>query len=743
MLASEQAPVDARPPCRQERWKDRVGSHDPGSGRMNDVTDPFPNLLAPGRIGGMELRNRVVLPAMDQNNCTEEGLVTDETIAHYEARARGGVGLLIVETSAVSYPHGATARHQPALSHDGVIPDLRRLADAVHAHGAKIVVQACHHGKTSSVDVSEGRPALIPSVPPPPSDPAGMMADTTMDELLRMATLTGGQMPTYAEATVDQLRGIVHAFADAAARVQQAGLDGVEVHAAHGYLLSTFLSPAWNRRDDAYGNSLEGRTRLLVEVITKVRDRCGPDFAVIVRLDGHEYGVEGGITIGDAADHARAAVAAGADAVHVSATSSAGTGVGFTDAPLPWQPNQYEGLARAVKAAVDVPVLAVGRIRPMDAERILGDGGADFVSMGRQLLADPDLVRRLGDGRPDLVRPCINCFVCVAQNFWSAKPVCAVNARLGHYDAPDPPATGSTRHVVVVGGGPGGMECARIAAGRGHSVTLLEAADRLGGTARFSSLTTPLNGEFVGFLRSAIAEAGVDVRTGVRADADTVAALTPDVVVVATGARRDRPRLPGMDLPHVLSGDDLRVLLTGGGDLGAQRPRLPTRLALGAGRLLGLTGDMDRVRSLSRLWMPIGRNIVIIHGDLVGTELAHFLAERGRTVHVLEPGAQPALAMAHPRRWRALHESRNAGVVFHTEAEATAISPTHVEYQQGEASLLLEADTVVIAGGVRADRSLADALLAEGHEVHVVGDAAEEWYIEGAVRSGHRVGAAL
>ncbi len=176
-------------------------------------------------------------------------------------------------------------------------------------------------------------------------------------------------------------------------------------------LLSTFLSPAWNRRDDAYGNSLEGRTRLLTEVITEVRDRCGPDFAVIVRLDGHEYGVEGGITIGDAADHARAAVAAGADAVHVSATSSAGTGVGFTDAPLPWQPNQYEGLARAVKAAVDVPVLAVGRIRPMDAERILGDGGADFVSMGRQLLADPDLVRRLGDGRPDLVRPCINCFV--------------------------------------------------------------------------------------------------------------------------------------------------------------------------------------------------------------------------------------------------------------------------------------------------------------------------------------------
>ncbi len=691
----------------------------------------------------MELRNRVVLPAMDQNNCTEEGLVTDATIAHYEARAKGGVGLLIVETSAVSYPHGATARHQPSLSHDGVIPGLRRLADAVHARGAKIVVQACHHGKTSSVDVSEGRPALIPSVPPPPSDPQGMMADTTMDELMRMATLTGGQMPTYAEATVDQLKGIVGDFADAAARVQQAGFDGIEVHAAHGYLLSTFLSPAWNRRDDAHGGSLEGRTRLLAEVVTAVRGRCGPDFAVIVRLDGHEYGVEGGITIGDAADHARAAVSAGADAVHVSATSSAGTGVGFTDAPLPWQPNQYEGMARAVKAAVDVPVLAVGRIRPMDAERILGDGGADFVSMGRQLLADPDLVRRLGDGRPDLVRPCINCFVCVAQNFWSGRPVCAVNARLGHYDAPDPSPAGSARHVVVVGGGPGGMECARVAAERGHRVTLLEAADRVGGTARFSSLTTPLNGKFVDFLVATIDEAGVDVRTGTRADADTIAALAPDVVVVATGARRDRPDLPGMDLAHVLSGDDLRALLTGDGDLGARRPGLPTRLALRAGRLLGLASDMDRVRSLSRIWMPIGRRVVIVHGDLVGTELAHFLAERGRTVHVLEPGPQPALAMAHPRRWRTLHESRRAGVVFHAGAETTAISPTGVEYLQDGVTHRLEADTVVIAGGVRADRTLADTLLAGGHEVHVVGDADGEWYIEGAVRSGHRVGAAL
>ncbi|MCH2624012.1 MAG: NAD(P)/FAD-dependent oxidoreductase [Acidimicrobiales bacterium] len=710
---------------------------------MNGVNSLFSKLLSPGQLGPLEVRNRIVLPAMDQNNCTEEGLITDETVAHYETRAKGGVGLLIVETSAVSYPHGATARRQPALSDDKAIPGLRRLADAVHAHGAKIIVQICHHGKTSGVDISEGRPALIPSLPPPPSDPRGMMADTTMDELLKMATLTGGQMPSYAEATTGQLVGIVQDFADAANRVQQAGFDGVEIHAAHGYLLSTFLSPAWNRRDDVYGGSLEGRTRLLTDVVVAVRQRCGPEFVIVVRLDGHEYGVEGGITVQDATEHARAAVAASANAIHVSAISSAGTGVGFTDAPIPWQPNQYERFAKHVKEGVNVPVLAVGRIGPSDGERILDNGNADFISMGRQLLADPNLVQRLDAGRPELVRPCINCLVCVAQNFWSGQPVCAVNPQLGHYDKPDPVPTGQPRHVVVVGGGPGGMECALVAAERGHRVTLLEASEQLGGTARFSALTTPVNGELVEFFRAAIAEAGVEVQTGVRADSQLIGGLEPDVVVVATGSRRDLPDLPGVDLPHVLSGDDLRAQLTGETDLGRLRLGMLTRLLLRASRLLRLTVDMGRVRWLSRLWMPIGRRVVVVNGDLVGTEIARFLADRGRTVHVLEPGKQPAVAMAHPRRWRVLHEARRAGVTFHTEADPTSISPTQIEYRQADTAGQLDADTVILAGDVRADRSLAEELSADGHEVHVVGDADEEWYIEGAVRSGHRVGAAL
>ena len=400
---------------------------------------------------------------------------------------------------------------------------------------------------------------------------------------------------------------------------------------------------------------------------------------------------------------------------------------------------------------MDVPVVAVGRIRPDDAERILSSGGADLVAMGRQLLADPDLPNRLAEGRPDLVRPCINCFVCVAQNFWSAAPTCAVNARLGHQAEPEPSPVDIPRHVVVVGGGPGGMEAARVAADRGHRVTLLEKSDHLGGTARFSSLTTPLNGELVRWLATAIAEAGVEVRTGTIASPAMVATLRPDAVVVATGAIRRRPDVPGVDLDHVLSGDDLRSLLTGEGDLGNRQPGIIVRAVLAIGHQLGLTADLDRIRSLSRRWMPLGRRIVVIGGGLVGTELAEFLAARGRTVIVLEEGVDLATEMAHPRRWRALHEARAHGVDFRTGAHLVAITPDEVvaTVTGGDGVVTEErfaVDAVLLAGGVEPDPSLADAIrtaVGDTVGVHVVGDAGALGYIEGAIRTGHAVGCSL
>ncbi|MCU4186728.1 FAD-dependent oxidoreductase [Acidiferrimicrobium sp. IK] len=689
----------------------------------------FSHLLAPGRLGPLQLRNRVVLPAMDQNACSDEGLITDEVVAHYEERARGGVGLLILETSAVAYPVGATSRHQPSLSSDDCIPGLRRLGEAVHAHGAKMIVQMCHHGKVARVDTMEGREQLVASVPLPEFQ--AELENVLPDELAGLLAANGSQIPTARAATSEDLDWVVGAFAAAARRVQAAGLDGVEVHGGHGYLIASFLSPYSNRRGDEYGGSSDNRARLLTRVVRAVREACGPEFAVVVRLDGQEHG--GGITPELAAAHGALAAGAGADAVHVSSYSQNPLTYAFTEGPLPWRPGQYIELARQVKAAVEVPVIAVGRISPALAEELLSGGDVcDFVAMGRQLLADPEIPNRLAAGRPELIRTCINCFVCVAENFWDGRPVCAVNARLGHYDRPVPAATGG-RRVVVVGGGPAGLEAARVAAGRGHEVLVMESR-RLGGTALLSSLTTPANGELVRYLVAATRDAGVEVRLGRPADADDVAAEHPDVVVVATGARRVRPAVPGGDLPHVLSGDDLRDLLIGSGT--------PPGVGRGMGWLLGaaraarLLEDPARLRRLSRLWMPIGRRVAVVGGGLVGVELAEFLAERRRTVTVLEDSAYLGAEMALPRRMRALHELAGAGVRTERNAAVTRIDRTTVTFESGGDEQSVPADTVIYAAGVRPDPTLADALRAAGLETVAAGDCATVGYIQGAIRSG-------
>lgn len=694
------------------------------------------NLLKPGRIGPIETRNRIVMPAMDQNLC-DEGMLVDGNIAHYEARARGGVGLLILETSAVAWPVGATSIHQPALSRDDFIPGLRRLADTVHAHGAKMVVQCCHHGKTAGVDAMQDREQLVPSMPMP-DDPVDISA-ISMDELMKMSGLTGGKPAIRREATTDDLSWVVDQFAEAAARVQQAGFDGIEIHAAHGYLISTFLSPRYNRRDDEYGGSVENRARLLTEIVAAVRARCGDGFGIIVRLDGNEY-VDGGITPDLAAQHAALAEAAGADAIHVSANSPDAMGKGFTDGSLPWQTDQYIAFAARVKQDVTIPVIAVGRLLPDAADKHVKDGNCDYISMGRQLLADPEIPVKLQAGRPDRVRTCINCYVCVAQNFWDGTPVCAINAELGHYDEGTYEPAPVRRTIAVVGGGPGGMEAARVAASRGHRVTLFEKSPHLGGTARFSSLTTPMNAELVRYLSTELRELDVDVRLDAPVTTSALREIGAESVIVATGARRERPSVPGAEQAHVFSGDDLRGILTG--DDPAATKRLPwhQRVIVSMGRRFGFLGDMAKVRSLSAKWMPVGRSVVVVGGGLVGVELAEFLAERGRKVTVLESGEKLGLEMAHPRRARALFEARNHGVEFVTSAQLVSIGAKDVTYSVGDETRTAPAETVVIASGVHPDERIGEALRADGFDVTIVGDAEEVGYIQGAIRSGYLAG---
>ncbi len=698
----------------------------------------FEHVLAPGRIGPLELPNRVLMPAMDMNLC-DEGAITDGEVAHYATRAAGGTAMVITGSGAVAFPIGAASRAQPGLSDDRFVPGLARLADAVHDAGGRVCVQLCHHGKSARIDMADGRPLLVPSVPDGTDDDYSSLKDNTPDEVGRIWAASGGNLPTYHEADEDDLLWLIDQFAQAARRVRDAGADAVEVHAAHGYVLSTFLSAADNRRQDGWGGSLEARARLTTEVVTAVRAAAGPDLAVLVRVSGKEFGGPGALTTNEAAAAARLFETAGADAIHV-------TGWGrnpfsrFTDGPLPDAVGAYRSFAPDVKAAGTVPVIAVGRLLAETAEEMVAPGDCDFVSMGRQLLTDPDIVAKLRGDRRSTIRPCINCYVCVEQNFFDASPRCAVNPALGdEAAAARHPAAGS-RHIVVVGGGPGGMEVARVARERGHRVTLLEAGGHLGGTAWFSQLTTPANGPFVDWQAAELERLGVTVQLGVGATADSIAAMRPDAVVVATGATRGRPDVPGGDLPHVQTGDALRALMSGEPD--GRQPRWQ-RFLLRMGRALHLTTDPARVRSLSRRWMPVAREVVVIGGGLVGLELAHFLAERHRRVTVLEPGPAVGLPMASPRRWTAVRRAEAHGVTLVRGVTVTDITKHDVGYRVGDASARAAAGTVVVASDVEPGSHLIAALADRDLEVHVVGDAARVGYIEGAVHSAWAVAAAL
>ncbi|MEY3034702.1 MAG: hypothetical protein RLZ86_1324, partial [Actinomycetota bacterium] len=261
---------------------------------MTSVVSSYSHVLAPGRIAGLELDNRVFLPAMDMNLC-EEGHISEGEIAHYRARAAGGTAMVITGTGAVAWPVGATSRHQPAFSSDDYIPGLRRLADAVHEVGGKLCMQMCHHGKTASVDSADGRPQLVPSLPEGSLDMSALQ-DNPMSELMALATASQGKKATYKVADEDDLAWVVDQFAQAARRIKAAGVDAVEIHGAHGYLISTFLSAGYNKRNDRWGGTLENRARLACEVVRAVKAEVGPDFPVIVRLNSFEYGLENGLT---------------------------------------------------------------------------------------------------------------------------------------------------------------------------------------------------------------------------------------------------------------------------------------------------------------------------------------------------------------------------------------------------------------------------------------------------------------
>ena len=698
----------------------------------------FRHLLAPGRIGAMPLRNRIFMTPMGSNLADEDGITGDRLRAYYEARARGGAALITMGSVSIGYPEGSGNWRNEAISDERHVPGVRALADAVHGHGAKLAMQLQHAGLVAMNDMLAGRPIWTPSIPAVGKSDGDMMDGFLEDELaIFTAPFAAMGEPNYKVMTAQDIERLVQMFAGAAERAKRAGVDAVEIHAGHGYLISSFLNPLINQREDEYGGSIENRSRLLCEIIRGIRSAVGPDMPIWPRLDSQHFLIDGGITVEDAATTARLAQEAGADAIHVSADGHPGRGLTYSTGHATDIRNGFVEAAARIKARVDIPVICPGRIEPQDVDRFIAAGKLDFVTMGRKLLADPALPNKLKAGKPDAVRPCVYCYTCISQIFFSRPVKCAVNPETGFERERALHATASTRHIAVIGGGPAGMEAARRAAANGHRVTLIEATGGLGGTARFASIAYAPNQGIVDWLkREIMAEPNVTVRLNTRATPELLREIAPDEVIVATGARRELPPIPGADRDNVFSGDEMRSLMLAQ-DLDQLNGKIDgkTRLMMRAGKLTGLTARPGFVRTASDYWMPFGKQVVIIGGELVGLELAEFLAKRGRRIVVIDEAPRMGAGLQVVRRWRVLDELKHLDVKLLSGVADIAIGDRTVSYVNGFGQRrTVAADQVIIAKGAQGDIHLADLLRHAGFKVCSIGDANGVGYIEGAMQ---------
>ncbi|KDE99257.1 NADH oxidase [Mycolicibacterium aromaticivorans JS19b1 = JCM 16368] len=642
----------------------------------------FPNLLRAGRIGSMAVRNRLVMSPMETMYGTPDGLPSQRTRDYFAARAKGGVGLITVGATGIDHlqPETPGGLH---LGTDEAVSAHRALVEAVHEHGAKIQPQIVHAGPDGLGPEMHGVTSLGPSVIP--------------------SYLTG--RPS-AEVTEAQLTGIIDLFKAAVRRAAEAGYDGIELHAAHGYMfLGSFLAPQRNRRTDDYrGDSAGGRIRVVLQTLAAIRSEIGDALPITLRISGYER-VAGGRPSYETAQMAPQLVAAGVDAFHISGGVIDRLVTGMVNAAADGDALNV-GAAAAVKQVVDVPVIAVGRIHdPTRAEQILADGHADFIAMGRPMLADPEMAAKLHAGQADRVRRCISCENCIDAMEQRFSVDCAVNPRTGKERELAVHPVAQPKHVVVVGGGPGGLEAARVAAERGHRVTLFERNAELGGALVWASIVHPENEPFLRYLRSEIAASTVTLEMSHPVDVDEVAALEPDAVIVATGADIVVPDIDGAHNPRVISGHGVRDLLAHPAALQA------------------------------------GRRVVIVGGSLAAIQLAEYLCAHDRFVTVLESGRTVAAEVGLKRRTEHMDRLDRLGVPLHVRANVHQITGNSVVFTPyGGTRRELAADSVIITGRLEADTALFDALTdrLSGAKVHAVGDCTGVGLIRKATDDGAR-----
>jgi len=700
----------------------------------------FKNLFSPGRIGTIETRNRIFMAGMGTNFGSSDGYVTETMKRYHEERARGGVGLNIVEVAAIDYPRAAAMPRQLGISRDEFIPGLKELTDVIHKHGGKAGVQLHFAGVKAVMDIASGRKRWVPSEP---SLGTGGVEDFSPEEMQLTMEMMMSESANleYHEMTLEEIGQLVEKYGDAAVRAREAGFDGVEVHAGHGYIISMFTSPHYNRRTDKYGGSIENRSRLLVEVIQSIKKKAGSDFTMWFRFDAKEIMIDGGITLEDACKTAQLAEAAGADGVNVSVYQNPDIGFAFTEGYLPHKPGAFLPFAEQIKKSVSMPVMAVGRIEPEVGDQAIGEGKADFILMGRKLLADPELPSKLKEGRLEDIRPCIYCYTCVGKIFTYENTCCAVNPATGKEADFEMIPAEKAKQVLIVGAGPAGMEAARIASLRGHKVTLCEKEKNLGGTTLLSTMVNVENGNLIRYLETQIRKLPIDLKLGQEVTPEFIRELNPDVALIAVGHREEIPSIPGIDRNIVYTGNDLRSLMIGGDSAASKRLSFLQRVLVGGGRLIGATTDPAAVRKYSKLWMPIGNRVAIIGGSLVGLELADFFSERGRSVTVIEESGAIAPQMSIPRRWRVLHFLRERGVSLLKDVKVEEILENGVAIVEQEGNgKTIDVDAVILAVGTVPDQELFEKVKSVCPEVHLLGDCSEINYIQGAMADGARIG---
>ena len=646
----------------------------------------FSKLFEPGRIGGMEVKNRIVMSPMVDNFGTEDGYVTERCIAYYAERARGGAGLIVVGASTVDFPRGKGLTRNLAADDDRYLLGLNQLAQAIKDGGARAAIQLHHAG-------GEARTAITHMQPVAPS--AIRMPHTILD--------VPYETDVPHELTVREIKELVCQFAEAVERCKKAGFDGVEIHANSGYLINQFLSPAFNLRRDEYGSELENRARFLIEIIRAAKEAAGTGFPIWCRLTVREYGVEG-IKRQHAQEVAKLAEQAGADAINANffVYSAYLSGPPPTAEPR----GTLIRFAEPIKQAVGIPVIAVGRITPEIGEEVLQQGKADFVAIGRGLIADPDLPKKASEGRVEDIVPCITCSYCFHHIMHQGDELhCSVNPRVGHEQEYRLEKAEQKRRVAVVGGGPAGMEVARVAALRGHDVTLYDKGDQLGGQLLLAIIPPHKENmrSFIDYLRAQVDKLRIKAELGREATLQMLKEVKPDVVILATGASPSIPQIPGLDRLKAMTFSEV------------------------------LSGKTQ-----------VGHSVVIIGGGMVGCELAEFLADQGKMVTILEILDEVATEMWHGLGAFMRVRLQDKGVTILTGVQYDKCSDEALNIlTKDRKQLAIEADSIVVAVGVEPNIELLTQLKEEVPEIHLVGDCAEPGRIPEAMDSAHRVGLSL